>query len=429
MEIKISDLLPDADISGLPAPVQADPDRVREAVMGKLKEEHMQTTKRTRKIRRTLVLAVAAAALLGVTALAAAMGGFDWLRETVDPPMLDAVEEQGQSVTSNGIKLNVIAAQKYGDAALLYVSIQDTTGQGRVTEQTHPLWGGQLVNGRSTLLYYDSATSTAVYQTRFGSLKELRLYKLLYSPSRLDGAAVDADLADLYLNGEQIPGTVSTQTLPPEWLTPGHLADIPGGEGAYVSAIGMNCGYFAVQYRYPSVDKECYMGAYLLDGNGQRIDSIPGGASTPDDGDGMATTECYFKVDAETLENCTLCFEGSIYDVAHGDWEIDIDFESTHGVRQLTADIEFDGVTARDTEMILSPIGLELTREYDAGSHMLDTDVVLETTSGDIKLRSCGSEWASTDMSTWNTFFEAHEPIDVSSVTAIRIGDTRLELE
>lgn len=429
MEVKISDLLPDADISGLPNPVQADPNRVREAVMGKLKEEHMQTTKRPRKIRRTLVLAVAAAALLGVTALAAAMGGFDWLRETVDPPMLDAVEEQGQSVTSNGIKLNVIAAQKYGDAALLYVSIQDTTGQGRVTEQTHPLWGGQLVNGRSTLLYYDSATSTAVYQTRFGSLKELCLYKLLYSPSRIDGATVDADLANLYLNGEQIPGTVDPRTTPPEWLTTGYLSDIPGGEGAYVSAVGMNCGYFTVQYRYPSVDKECYMGAYLLDGNGQRIDSIPGGTSTLDDGDGMATTECYFKVDAETLENCTLCFEGSIYDVAHGDWEIDIDFESTQGVRLLTADIEFDGVTARDTEMILSPIGLELTREYDAGSHMLDTDVVLETTSGDIKLRSCGSEWASTDMATWNTFFEAHEPIDVSSVTAIRIGDTRLELE
>lgn len=429
MEVKISDLLPDADISGLPAPVQADPDRVREAVMGKLKEEHMQTTKRTRKIRRTLVLAVAAAALLGVTALAAAMGGFDWLRETVDPPMLDAVQEQGQSVTSNGIKLNVIAAQKYGDAALLYVSIQDTTGQGRVTEQTHPLLGGLLTGGHHTMLYYDSATSTAVYQTRFGSLKELRLYKLLYSPSRLDGARVDADLADLYLNGEQIPGTVDPRTTPPEWLTPGRLADIPGGEGSYVSAIGMNCGYFTVQYRYPGVYKECYMRAYLLDGNGQRIDSIPGATSTLDDGDGMATTECYFKVDAETLENCTLCFEGSIYDVAHGDWEIDIDFESTHGVRQLTADIEFDGVTARDTEMILSPIGLELTREYDAGSHMLDTDVVLETTSGDIKLRSCGSEWASTDMSTWNTFFEAHEPIDVSSVTAIRIGDTRLELE
>ena len=429
MEVKISDLLPDADISGLPAPVQADPNRVREAVMGKLKEEHMQTTKRTRKIRRTLVLAVAAAALLGMTALAAAMGGFDWLRETVDPPMLDAVEEQGQSVTSNGIKLNVIAAQKYGDAALLYVSIQDTTGQGRVTEQTHPLWDGLLTGGHHTMLYYDSATSTAVYQLRFSSLDELCLYKLLYSPSRLDGARVDADLADLYLNGEQIPGTVDPRTTPPEWLTPGHLADIPGGEGAYVSAIGMNCGYFAVQYRYPSVDKECYMGAYLLDGNGQRIDSIPGGTSTLDDGDGMATTERYFKVDAETLENCTLCFEGSIYDVAHGDWEIDIDFESTQGVRLLTADIEFDGVTARDTEMILSPIGLELTREYDAGSHMLDTDVVLETTSGDIKLRSCGSEWASTDISTWNTFFEAHEPIDVSSVTAIRIGDTRLELE
>lgn len=204
---------------------------------------------------------------------------------------------------------------------------------------------------------------------------------------------MDADLADLYLNGEQIPGTVDPRTTPPEWLTPGHLADIPGGEGSYVSAIGMNCGYFAVQYRYPGVDKECYMRAYLLDGNGQRIDSIPGGTSTLDDGDGMATTERYFKVDAETLENCTLCFEGSIYDVAHGDWEIDIDFESTQGVRLLSAKAAF------------------------------------EITSGDIELYTCGGQWASTDMSTWNTFFETHEPIDVSSVTAIRIGDTRLELE
>lgn len=374
MEVKISDLLPDADISGLPAPVQADPNRVREAVMGKLKEEHMQTTKRTRKIRRTLVLAVA-------------------------------------------------------DAAMLYVSVQDTTGQGRVTEQTHPLWGGQLANGRSTLLYYDSATSTAVYQERFGSLDDLRLYKLLYSPSRIEGATVDLDLADLYLNGEQIPGTVDPRTTPPEQLTTGYLSDIPGGEGAYVSAIGMNCGYFAVQYRYPSVDKSGSVWPYLVDGIGRRIDSIPGATSTLDDGDGMATTERYFKVDAETLENCTLCFEGSIYDVAHGDWEIDIDFESTQGVRLLTADIVHGDITAGDVELTLSPIGLGLCWEYESGSSLLTAKAALETTSGDIELYTCGGQWASSDRSTWNTFFEANEPIDVSSVTAIRIGDTRLELE
>ena len=183
------------------------------------------------------------------------------------------------------------------------------------------------------------------------------------------------------------------------------------------------------RYRYPSVDKECYMGAYLLDGNGQRIDSIPGATSTLDDGDGMATTERYFKVDAETLENCTLCFEGSIYDVAHGDWEIDIDFESTQGVRLLTADIVHGDITAGDVELILSPIGLGMCWEYESGSSLLTAKAALETTSGDIELYTCGGQWASSDMSTWNTFFEAHEPIDVSSVTAIRIGDTRLELE
>ena len=170
-------------------------------------------------------------------------------------------------------------------------------------------------------------------------------------------------------------------------------------------------------------------GRLPADGNGQRIDSIPGGTSTLDDGDGMATTERYFKVDAETLENCTLCFEGSIYDVAHGDWEIDIDFESTQGVRLLTADIVHGDIAAGDVELTLSPIGLGLCWEYESGSSLLTAKAALETTSGDIELYTCGGQWASSDRSTWNTFFEAREPIDVSSVTAIRIGDTRLELE
>lgn len=143
----------------------------------------------------------------------------------------------------------------------------------------------------------------------------------------------------------------------------------------------------------------------------------------------MATTERYFKVDVETLENCTLCFEGSIYDVAHGDWEIDIDFESTQGVRLLTADIVHGDIAAGDVELTLSPIVLGLCWEYESGSSLLTAKAALETTSGDIELYTCGGQWASSDMSTWNTFFEAHEPIDVSSVTAIRIGDTRLELE
>lgn len=70
MIVKISDLLAAADMGALPDPVAGEPERVREAVLRKLKEEQMNTKKHTRRAGRTLLIAAAVAALLGIGAVA-----------------------------------------------------------------------------------------------------------------------------------------------------------------------------------------------------------------------------------------------------------------------------------------------------------------------------------------------------------------------
>ena len=70
MDIKISDLLPDSGVTGLPGAADGDPKRVREAVMRKIKEENMNTKRRIRKPSRILLIVAAVAAVLSIAAIA-----------------------------------------------------------------------------------------------------------------------------------------------------------------------------------------------------------------------------------------------------------------------------------------------------------------------------------------------------------------------
>ena len=68
MDIKISDLLTAAGVTGLPGRAEGSPERVREAVTARLKEEKMNTKKRPSRLLRTVLIAAAVAAALKVAA-------------------------------------------------------------------------------------------------------------------------------------------------------------------------------------------------------------------------------------------------------------------------------------------------------------------------------------------------------------------------
>ena len=257
----------------------------------------------------------------------------------------------------------------------------------------------------------------------FSHFGELGMDCLLYNPKRVD-TAVDADLADAYLNGEHVGTPVTNfQTVPNVRLTSGFVAEIPGANGAYVAAIGNNGGLLAVKFCTPNVEGETSLNStirpYLLTAGGTRIDiCIPGWVISPNDVEGMYTSEVYFNVNAETLAGCTLRFEGTVYDVVPGDWSLDVDYTGSEKLRRAEADVEYEGRVSPDTVLTLSPIGLKADFNFE-GWGDTPREAVLETETGEITLRA----------SVTFDFFLPDAPVDISAVTAIRIGDTRIELE
>ena len=82
------------------------------------------------------VAALALSVMLVVTAAAATLGGFDWFIEKFNPSFGEIVEPVEAYCEDQGIRMEVIGAQKYDNMAVVYLSLQDVSGQNRLTEQT-----------------------------------------------------------------------------------------------------------------------------------------------------------------------------------------------------------------------------------------------------------------------------------------------------
>ena len=82
----------------------------------------------------------------------------------------------------NGIRIEVVGAQEIDNVVLLYVSMQDTTGENRLTKMSHPdieiLLDGEVMNGglSSQRLKFDDETNTLYFEMRIvgnSSVKEV----------------------------------------------------------------------------------------------------------------------------------------------------------------------------------------------------------------------------------------------------------------
>ena len=80
-------------------------------------------------------VALVMSVMLVVAAAAATLGGFDWFIKKFNPPLvklLSLSRHIGRSGNSHG----GYRSTKYDNMAVIYLSLQDVSGQNRLTEQT-----------------------------------------------------------------------------------------------------------------------------------------------------------------------------------------------------------------------------------------------------------------------------------------------------
>lgn len=429
--------------------------------------ERLLARRRRRPARYALAIAAAALAL-AVGALAAA-GSFEWLLGSADPRFGEVVEPVGRSSTVEGVRLELIAAQRFGDMCAVYVSLTDTELAGRVTDA--PVYSSFKINrrglssGECELIYYDAESQCAVYEFVFSNFSDEALESVSVELTNMPtGGLVTLPDAVLELRPDEVVTGVSElvdgEGLPIAPL--GRLEEIPDASGWWIAGAGVGGDGFTVILRQPMSPSNNYVyapGELMLgdtliynDGRGSLVNlcllTEDGRKIRPRIGKNILVDAdgepCYFfdealagqytvlsfKADADELAGALLCCERSYVETLSAPLLVEAEPDGG-GMLNFTADIKAaDGSLFRGAAIAVSPMGVEISCSEiipnpENPSAPRIEDVSVETAAGDVRFESAASDYAS---GSFSAFYYSGEAIDIASVRAVVIDGERFEL-
>lgn len=462
--------------------ITVDSSRLAELVKSRLHEDNADMRARHRKRRtRSTVAAIALSFVLVTSATAAALGNFDWFIERFNPDFGKIVEPVGVYSEDEGIRMEVIAAQKYDNRAIIYLSLQDITGQNRLTEQTdfrdgfnvkmhsqtnEGAKGGDDVlsasmSWKQKVLYFNKDTNTIYYEfnitadpdTPLADPLQLGSFLVYFDEKTYNDEPISVsltgieDVETIPIEKEQIwGGSNLTDDVSPytEALMYGHYADMPHADkDQWVSNIGMIDGKLHVQigkiFNKEFGPNDAMLSLKDPDGNvisydyslvflSDKKNNLLDLENNDYDDVIYKYEEFVFPVKSENLNNYTLYYTGSVYSGVEGNWKVAANLsDTTSNLRTWKNDISVEGHLFE--YITLSPLGVQVIGTYK-GENYKGSDMLLEveTVDGIIPLEGGGGS-QNPDKHTFHSSWITNEPLDVPNVTAIMINGTRIPIK
>ncbi|MCL2838543.1 MAG: hypothetical protein FWE04_05715 [Oscillospiraceae bacterium] len=422
------------------------------------KESHVRTYRARKSV---LIAAIMAILLLSATAFAA-LGGFDWFIARFNPNFAGVVEPVMSYSEEQGIRMTIIGAQRFANMAIVYLSVQDVSGENRLTERIDFSDGFSVGRGISfgyqrNLLYFDSVTNTAYFEIRItadansplpdplmlGSLTIIfGMDSYRNEPMGINLSAIGQGITipvayeNIFVRGY---GGEQGSVLPPNrMLAIGNRTPLPHGtRGAWLSNIGIVDGQLHIQTNQ-YFTAEFGSNFSLLAPNGDVIYS----QQTVDvwlDADGnlmshgieyrptYRVAETIFDVNIANLSNYTLVFSANVpRGIFDGNWWVEV---NTSDVSQqmiaLTNDVSVDGILFEF--ITISPLGLQVIGSYtgEIGFRLSELSVKVETSDGVITLSGGGGRFGN---QTFNASWDSDLQLNITTVTAIIVNDLRIEV-
>ncbi len=460
--------------------ITVDSSKLRGEVKRRLHEERSCiVNKPQRRWAKSAVAAMVMSMLLAVTVTAASLGGFDWFIEKFNPSFSEIVEPVELYSEDQGIRMEVIGAKKYDNKAIVYLSLQDITGQNRLTEQTAFNDGFSIKMNPKTqgisekmakmehlssfswsqeVLYFNEDTNTVYYEfditadpdTPLADPLELGSFLIYFDERTYREEPMNLSLGGIEVvkttpitekqifGGSNVPNDRNSFT---EALTPGYYMDMPHGEDdQWVSNIGIIDGKLHVQIgkifnkEFGSSDAMLF----LIDVEGN---VIPFDYELVFLGDGEKRLlnleendyadavykyeEAVFSVNTEELSDYTLCFTGRVSYGVEGNWKVRANLSDTsQDMRIWKNHISVEGHLFE--HITLSPLGLQVIGTYE-GEECLASNMSLavETVDGIVPLKGGGGSQNSANH-TFSANWDTETPLDVTKVTGIIINDVRI---
>jgi len=458
--------------------ISVDSSKLAEQVKSRLHENSANMPARHRKRwARSTIAAIVLSFVFVISATAATLGNFDWFIERFNPVFGTIIEPVEVYSEDKGIRMDVIGAQKYDNKAIIYLSIQDITGQNRLTEQTDFLDGFNVksrkkegakgedevlaasISWKQKMLYFNKDTNTIYYEfnitadpdSPLADPLELGSFLIYFDQKAYRDEPISVSLTGIEgakiisIEEEQIRGGSNISDVLHHPLTdilmPGNYAKLPHGEkNQWISAIGVLNGKLHVQigkiFNTEFGPNDAMLSLKGPDGNliaydyslvffGDKKNNLLNFENNDYDDAMFRYEEFVFPVVKDNLSNYTLNYTGSVYSGVEGNWKVAANLhDTTSNVRTWKNDITvedhlFEYIT-------LSPLGLQVIGTYN-GENCLVSDMLLEveTEDGIIPLEGGGGSQNPEKHafhSSWNT----KEPIDITKVNAIFINGTRI---
>jgi len=455
--------------------ITVDSSKLADQVKSRLYEGRADMPVRHRK-RWTMstIAAIAISFVLVTSATAASLGNFDWFIERFNPDFGKIVEPVGVYSEDEGIRMEVIGAQKYDSRAIIYLSLQDRTGQNRLTEQTDFRDGFNVkmhsptkegaksgyevlsagISWKQKMINFNKDTNTIYYEfnitadpdTPLTDPLELGSFLIYFSEKAYIDEPISVSLTGIedvemipiekaqIMGGSNVPSDLSSLT---EALMPGDYASMPHGEkDQWVSNIGIIDGKLHVQigkiFNKEFGPSDAMLSLKSPNGNLISYDYSLVFLSDKknnllDDYDEVKYKyeEFVFPINRENLSKYTLYYTGSVYSGVEGNWNVAANSsDTTANLRTWKNDISVEGHLFE--YITLSPLGLQVIGTYEGENCMVsDMRLEIENVDGIIPLEGGGGSQNS-DKHTFNSSWDTKAPLNITKVKAIIINGTRI---
>ncbi|RRD94873.1 hypothetical protein EII17_06565 [Clostridiales bacterium COT073_COT-073] len=376
--------------------------------------------------------------ILGSTVTAAKLGSFGWLMETINPRYREVVEPVEAFSEDNDIRLEIIGAQKYENTAVVYLSLQDISGQKRLTEKsdfsdtlnvatTFPKKTSSLkeevsssisvgkkllfFDAENNKLYYEFYISADGYSPLTDNLQiSAKVINFDYQPYEgeipLQSLKLEEN-APIRIDGKHIISAAWSNEDPGNELwalplgNPERLTDERGD--LKLSNIGIIDGQLHLQTLSPFQGEfgSKFHSFDLIDPQGNKIEEeysfsfVSDNQGTlihlsKDNFDNAINryNEYVFPIEPNEASSYTIRYSFDVITGTEGEWKVAANLtDSSKQMKRLTNSDNIDGHIFNT--IIISPLGLEVHGTYEGNEcQASEMKLTLETVSGQIPLPS-----------------------------------------
>ena len=450
-----------------------------------IKNNNTKKSATTRRIKPAFALATIISVSLLFTITVTALSKFDWFIEKFNPSYKDILEPVGLSSIDKDIKMEIIAAQKYDNMAIVYLSLQDLSGQNRITPKTEFRDGFDVKttikednrsNGADTiymggfswrddLIYFDDESNIAYYEFKITTDASLPLTDtlqlgttLIYFDTELyenesillDSSKFETEnftkVTGEYLMGGSNLGSEYFDDYENEFsiLTPRYYSAMPHNQDdQWISNIGFIDGKLHVQTvrgwhrNFGSSDASFslisdngdiieseYSKTFSADGNKffKRDDKEAFGETA------VKHTEFVFDINEENINNYKLGYTGSVSTGVEGSWRIATqlgDDENQMIIFQndiVLGDIVFE-------YFMINPLGAQaIGISENQNREVPEISLSIETADGIIDLLSGGGS-RNHESKVFDISWDSEKLLNTSEITAVIIDGERVPIE